>query len=354
MKYLIGYIGEYDSLPEPALSVYEHDIDKLEKLVEEGTDLSWTIRIGQWTKLTPLEIAVYRDDVEMVKWLTEHGANTFPVLKALLNAAVRCCGREMIEFFMEQIQKLGPAGKNELFSQIQYGERFENIEILEENGITVAEYGGEAFRSAASKNHMDLVRMYIEKGVDVNYHEPDMVIPYASTAVTLAARQDNMELVKYLVENGADVTIIDKNGDRPYTFAVKNKNQEMIEYLTAIEPEKWHNEQEKDNLLKPYKLPKEMVEYLKTGELHITFPECRYIKAIELYSYMDLQELRWKRKKYLSIAAAIEDYSDLLLVWYAKAGKLLLIDLEHEQETELCGWEEFIKAPGVQLNKIFV
>lgn len=65
MKYLIGYIGEYDSLPEPALSVYEHDIAKLEKLVEEGTDLSGTIRIGQWTKLTPLEIAVYRDDVEM-------------------------------------------------------------------------------------------------------------------------------------------------------------------------------------------------------------------------------------------------------------------------------------------------
>ena len=122
----------------------------------------------------------------------------------------------------------------------------------------------------------------------------------------------------------------------------------------AIEPEEWHNEQEKANLLKPYKLSNEMVEYLKTGELHITFPECSYIKAIELYSYMDLQELRCKRKKYLSIAAAIEDYSDLLLVWYAKTGKLLLIDLEHEQETELCGWEEFIKAPGVQLNKIFV
>lgn len=353
MGYLIGYIGEFDSLPEPAHSVYEHNMDNLERMAKEGVHFSETIQLGQWTKLTPLEIAVYHDDVEMVKWLTAHGANIVPVITAVLNASVRCCGKEMIELFIERIQRLGVARKNELFSQIQYGRRFENIEVLEEYGITIAEYGGEAFRSAVSKNEMDLVRMYIEKGVDVNYHEPNMVMPYASTPVTVAARQDNMELVKYLVENGADITIEDKNGDRPYTCAVKNKNKEMMEYLTALEPEEWHNEQEKKAALKPYRLPEEMEKYLKTGERRIEFPECRYIKAIELYSYMDMQEIKWERKKYLSIAASIDNYSDLELVWNAKSGKLSVIDREHETIFELCSWKEFIKSPGEQLNRIF-
>ncbi len=353
MGYLIGYIGEFDSLPEPALSVYEHDMDKLGKMAEEGMNFSDALTLGQWTKLTPLEIAVYHDDVEMVKWLTAHGANIIPVIKAVLDAAVRCCGREMIEYFMDRIQRLGAARKNELFSQIQYGKRFENIDILEEYGITAAEYGGEAFRSAAAKNETDLVHMYIERGVDINYHEPNMVFPYASTPVTEAARKDNMELVEYLVEHGADITIEDKNGDRPYTCAVKNKNKKMIEFLTALEPKEWHDEQEKKAMLKPYRLPEEMEEYLKTGERRIEFSESGFIKALEFYSYMDLQEIKWQRKKYLSIAASIEDYSDLALVWNAKAGKLSVIDLEHDTIVELCGWKEFIKAPGEQLNRIF-
>ena len=28
--------------------------------------------------------------------------------------------------------------------------------------------------------------------------------------------------------------------DRPYTVAVQNKNQELADYLKALEPEDWH------------------------------------------------------------------------------------------------------------------
>lgn len=72
-------------------------------------------------------------------------------------------------------------------------------------------------------------------------------------------------MVRWLVEQGADITIPDKYGDRPYTVAVQNKNQEMAAYLKALEPEEWHNKQEKARQLMPYKLPAKLVEYLKTG-----------------------------------------------------------------------------------------
>ena len=73
--------------------------------------------------------------------------------------------------------------------------------------------------------------------------------------------------------------------DRPYTVAVQNKNQELADYLKALEPEDWHNEQEKARQLMPYKLPAKLVEYLKTGPLRLEFPEQEWVKWAELYSF---------------------------------------------------------------------
>ena len=115
-----------------------------------------------------------------------------------------------------------------------------------------------------------------------------MVFPYASTPVTEAARHNDFSMVRWLVEQGADITIPDKYGDRPYTVAVQNKNQEMAAYLKALEPEEWHNEQEKARQLMPYKLPAKLVEYLKTGPLRLEFPERELVKWAELYPYMDV------------------------------------------------------------------
>ena len=122
-------------------------------------------------------------------------------------------------------------------------------------------------------------------------------------------------MVRWLIEQGADITIADKYGDRPYTVAVQNKNQELADYLKALEPEDWHNEQEKIRQLMPYKLPAKLVEYLKTGPLRLEFPEQEWVKWAELYAYMDVQEMTWKRKRLLSLMAAMDNYSDYLLLW---------------------------------------
>ena len=94
-----------------------------------------------------------------------------------------------------------------------------------------------------SEGNTKLAQLLLEKGADINYHKPDMVFPNASTAVTEAVRHKNLPMVRWLIEQGADITIADKYGDRPYTVAVQNKNQELADYLKALEPEEWHNEQ---------------------------------------------------------------------------------------------------------------
>ncbi len=115
-----------------------------------------------------------------------------------------------------------------------------------------------------------------------------MVFPNASTPVTEAARS-TISHGALAGGTGSDITLVDKYGDRPYSVAVQNKNQEMADYLKALEPEDWHNEQEKVRQLMPYKLPAKLVEYLKTGPLRLEFPEQEWVKWAELYSYMDVR-----------------------------------------------------------------
>ena len=114
-------------------------------------------------------------------------------------------------------------------------------------------------------------------------------------------------------------------------MAVQNKNQEMAAYLKALEPEGWHNEQEKVRQLMPYKLPAKLVEYLKTGPLRLEFPERELVKWAELYPYMDVQEMTWKRKKLLSLMAKMDNYSDYLLLWSPRDKKLWYLDIEHNR-----------------------
>ena len=133
-------------------------------------------------------------------------------------------------------------------------------------------------------------------------------------------------------------------------MAVQNKNQEMAAYLKALEPEEWHNEQEKVRQLMPYKLPAKLVEYLKTGPLRLEFPERELVKWAELYPYMDVQEITWKRKKLLSLMAKMDNYSDYLLLWNSRDKKLWYLDIEHEEFHPLAKWEEFITDPGKYLN----
>ena len=63
-----------------------------------------------------------------------------------------------------------------------------------------------------------------------------------------------------------------------------------------------------------------------------------------------MQEMTWKRKRLLSLMAAMDNYSDYLLLWSPRDKKLWYLDIEHEEFHPLAKWEEFIADPGKYLN----
>ena len=75
-----------------------------------------------------------------------------------------------------------------------------------------------------------------------------------------------------------------------------------------------------------------------------------YTSWAELYSFMDVQEMTWKRKKLLSLMAKMDNYSDYLLLWSPRDKKLCYLDIEHEEFHPLAKWDDFIADPGRYLN----
>ena len=65
--YQIAYIGRWETLPETAAAICDHDTPKLEALLQGGLDLDVPIQLSEYIKLMPLEIAVFRNDVPIGK-----------------------------------------------------------------------------------------------------------------------------------------------------------------------------------------------------------------------------------------------------------------------------------------------
>lgn len=305
---------------------------------------------------TPLELAVQENREDMVRLLVERGADLTQNGDELLFAAIKCQNCSMLSYLVEAGVRLEENQRSicHLFSFLEGQKNPELLTIVDRLQIDFKRYGGEPLRTAVWGGDRMLAEYLIQNGADIDYHKPDEMFPYASTPVIEAARQNDFHMVRWLVGQGADITIPDKYGDRPYTLAVQNKNQEMAAYLRNLEPEDWHNEENRAQQLAAYKMPTEMVEYLKTGPLRLEFPEQDEVQWAELYSYMDVLEVTWKREKLLSVMAQMDNYPDYLLLWNPKDKRLWYLDVEHEEFHALATWEDFIADPGKYLNGMII
>lgn len=119
--YQIAYIGRWETLPETAAAICDHDTPKLEALLQGGLDLDVPIQLSEYIKLMPLEIAVFRNDVPMIHFLLEHGADSsLAEEQPLLLTAARCCGPEVVALFAGQAAKLSSKQKERAFQEVRW------------------------------------------------------------------------------------------------------------------------------------------------------------------------------------------------------------------------------------------
>lgn len=346
-------IGNFESLPDLAMQIYEGNIDALTEAINSGWNIDEEIILSKYISLRPVEIAIMVGKLDVLQLLVEHGVElNNPDASAFL-VAVRYGKEKMVRYVVEQgaqLDLLNRVGSN-AYSQAYYGNK-SNIPLIHELGLDMKEHGGTLWRKAVSDRDMDTVQLLITYGVDINYNQPDMVYPYGASALTVATGHGNFKMVKFLVEHGADVTLKEKEGDRAYTIAVSQKYHEIAQYLKEQEPEDFHNLENKMFELKSYKLPKELVQYLQGDKLRI---ECEGtqngIQYIEFFSLVDTIPMKFGRKKLLRLSANIDNYG-LDIVWNPSKKCIGFYDNEHQQYRDVCSFKQFIEQPFEYLNKI--
>ena len=343
--YKIAHFGTFDAseLDPEIIAIYKNDLEALKKLL--GKKINKIIKIkGKYIEsFTPLEMALYLNKKDIIKYLFENNASYKGKFHPKpIEIAVRCCDAETVLMFQNDLEGMDEEKKAELLKTIFWGDnKVGNIEVLESLGVTIAKYGGLMLRYSAFNNDIETVRLFLEKGADVNYHKADSVFSDTSTPIIKAVLCNNLEIVRLLAQHGADISLENKRGERPYSIAAKNDNREMMELLAKYETRDLHSIESKDTVLKKYKLPNSLVEFLKGDKLKIKIAGDKYCKFIRFYSYHDTVETKWKRKKVLSLVAEVDNYSAVDIVWHPDKQMICAIDEEHETFIPLAPWEEF-------------
>lgn len=342
-------------LTDLAQMIMAEDIEALENQLAKGLDINGTYEFTKYIDETPVVLALCENKYNVLDWLLAKKVNLNDQDNPAIIMASSNCDPEILKLLIEHgadVNAKHRIGKSAIGSAL-YGEKYENISFLLENGYELHK-DGSALRQAVSDRQTPAIKIFLDYGIDVNFCKPDMVYPYNSTPVHLAAQNNDLATLKLLVAHGADVTKKDDFGERPYDCAVQNENEAMIEYIRSLEPKEWHDEEQKLIHLQQYQIPEQLLAVLQSNDRRIETPENEYVKYIEFNSLLQLKEVDWRRKKFIDLLDEVDNYwSQGFLVWYPKNQCLAFADYEHETFTELCTVEEFFANPSAQIDKIF-
>ena len=347
-------LGSFESVPDLVTDIINGNITVLESTLNSGWDIDESVQIGKYSEYSPLQLALVMNCVPSVQWLVEHGANLNDEENPSFLLAVRYGNKEIIDYIVDHGANVHALNcvKVDAFQAALYGKKYENLQIIHDLGHTVQKYGGKAFRHIITDRNYEVLDFFIHNGVDINYNKPDSVYPFKPTPLCVAARYVDLQMCKYLVEHGADVTITEKDGMRPYSIAIEKGDMEMAEYFKSLEPAEYHDIQNKMDQLKPFKLPKALVNFLEGEQLYFELPDSDFI-SIEFFALINTIPFKVGRRNLLRLSKELGEYNDLQIVWDPKIKKIACYDIEHQELRELCKFDEFIADMAGQLETLF-
>jgi ankyrin repeat protein len=123
---------------------------------------------------------------------------------------------------MDLLQILAYIGFTEAISKL--------TEMYPENGIhSMRNFKNDStpLMAAAMKGHMEVVKLLLDKGVNVNEYTSYVRI----TPLMFAVKNGHKEIVKLLLDRGANIEAKDRNGKSLLDYAAKSGNKEVVELL---------------------------------------------------------------------------------------------------------------------------
>ncbi len=142
---------------------------------------------------------------------------------------------EIVKLLLDSGMKLDQRSEGKQMTALHtaaYNGHTNVVKFLLDNDIEVDQRDGEgksALIHAASGPFAETVKVLLDAGADVNLADQTE----GFTALMTAAAEGQLEVVKLLMERGADPTMQDVDEDTALSFAIKRRQTEVVNYLSA-------------------------------------------------------------------------------------------------------------------------
>ncbi|XP_062519809.1 poly [ADP-ribose] polymerase tankyrase-1-like isoform X2 [Corticium candelabrum] len=197
-------------------------VDILQLLVDAGVDVN--IRT-QFDKRTPLYVAAACGQTDSIIFLLKHNAT--PLLPAL-NGSTPFDITEKLA-----IKKLLASGDQRLLIAAYEGDATEVKRLIEIEGISVMttfHEGLTALHVACKEDKLDVAKLLIDKGADVNQQDGSRMF----TPLHWASRLRTPSVAEYLLSHGAQVGVKDSTGKTPFEIANSNSMRKLLVQSRSI------------------------------------------------------------------------------------------------------------------------
>jgi ankyrin repeat protein len=214
--------------------------DVVECLLENGADADSNDN---------LLLACMRGNSELVKILIEHGASVNgikngtgnPLRESCVNPnldIIKCLVEHGADINATDVHKDGVKWDTPLTVAMEHG-CFDTVKYLVEHGADInyikeGDDGNSILCLAAKSWSTNILKYFIDKGLDLNYQNYD-----GDTPLMLAVRSYDYDTVKLLVDSGADTTLKNKDGMTALDIAKKvNEKGCLDNIVNLLEEEK--------------------------------------------------------------------------------------------------------------------
>jgi uncharacterized protein len=207
-------------------AITNRDLDLMKDLLASHYSVNVVSQDPAMYHRTPLHVCVWDNYVDGAKLLLDAGADV-NALDDLHDTPFLLAGAEgrleiMQHLFRnaERTMKYGGQGSRRMKTSVP-------------DFTIVNRFGGSALIPACERGHVEMVRLLVSKGVDVNhynyYHWTGLL-----EAIELGGDdREHVEIVKILIEGGVDVNQVDKQQKTPLYLARKRNYKRIVALLEA-------------------------------------------------------------------------------------------------------------------------
>lgn len=195
-----------------------------ESLLDNSPDVLWN--------------AAWNGNVNMIKLLFQYG---YPKTDAAISLAMQSAAENNQTGPLKYLISLGYNADLEYFDQTPLAQacKYGNVDIIQflidhgadPNGRNLKGTPETPLSIACSFGQTDAARYLIEKGADVNFIPQYSKSDFGSTALTGAISSGSLEIVKLLIQHGANINENDPNEGYPLTVAAFFRSKVILEVL---------------------------------------------------------------------------------------------------------------------------